>query len=383
MIKPRIRCSELDRILRCPGSRPLTALVAPREGDEATEGSRIHWETAWRLVEELKAVQPEGGLPAWLTPYRLPPFSAWIPEWCVNVVKNRVPTTWALEVEVPLEWEFDRFILTGHEDVAATSPDGQESDDFDWKGGRIPVLPADCNEQVAGYLALRRLNYGIVKARFTIGQPCNDEDDGFERLSTVTIDGADKLDALVATLESRVNYALDHSDELESGLSQCKYCSAATQCPAIALELEAMKTRLTPEILAAIRQHPDDATLARLVMSGRTLARPIDDAEDLLKERLAVVGTIVTDGTTITMKESSAGFKVVNPCGMFGWLRGLLTDDQLAPALNYPGGKIKGAIAKGLGIPETGKAPTTAKSVFEGGAAAFIEPRTKKMLQFT
>jgi hypothetical protein len=102
----------------------------------------------------------------------------------------------------------------------------------------------------------------------------------------------------------------------------------------------------------------------------------------MLKERLKSVPSITAGDVTITIKESPGGFKVVNPLGMFKWLKSLLTDEQLAPALTYPGTRIKEQIAKAMSIPATGKAPMTAKSVFEGGAAEFIEPQTKRMLQF-
>ena len=373
----------MDRILRCPGSRTLNAIVAKREGDEGTEGTAIHNEVAWRLVRELGASQPDGGLPA-ITDYRVPAYVAWIVDWAFRQVAENAPSDYALEVEPLLTHDFDRWTLTGHLDVAATSPDGRVALDWDWKTGRIPVDPAECNWQVAGYMALRRLNYGVEKATFSIGQPWNDEDSGFERLSSVTIDGADNLDRLVADLDARVCAALDNADSLETGTAQCKYCSAAIQCPAIRLLLDDMKSRLTPAILATIRATPDDATLVDLVAECRTLNRPLEDAEEMLKARLETAPVLVgASGREVRVKESSGGFKVVNPVGMYGWLKGLLSDEQLAPALSYPGGRIKDQLAKAMNIPATGKAPMTAKTVFDGGAAPFIEPQVKRTLLFS
>jgi hypothetical protein len=141
---------------------------------------------------------------------------------------------------------------------------------------------------------------------------------------------------------------------------------------------------MTPEILATVKREMDDQRLIDLVVDARTLTKPIEDATDMLKARLEKVGPITVGDRTVTLQTQNAGFKVVNPVGMFGWLKGLLKDEQLAPALSYPGGKIKDAIAKGLDIPLAGKkAPITATTTFEGGAAAFIEPTTKAVLTFT
>ena len=145
-----------------------------------------------------------------------------------------------------------------------------------------------------------------------------------------------------------------------------------------------MQSRLTPAILAAIRATPDDATLVDLVAECRTLNRPLEDAEEMLKARLETAPVLVgASGREVRVKESSGGFKVVNPVGMYGWLKGLLSDEQLAPALSYPGGRIKDQLAKAMNIPATGKAPMTAKTVFEGGAAPFIEPQVKRTLLFS
>lgn len=382
MSNPVIRCSQLDRLLNCPGSRTLEAIVGPRVGDEGNEGTALHNEVAWRLVKELGASQPDGGLKPVPFDYKPPSYVAWIVDWCFRVVKDEVDPSWALEVEPELSWPFDRFTLVGHMDVPATSPDGKEANDYDWKTGRIPVLPADCNWQVAGYMALRRLIYGVDKARFTIGQPWNDEDEGFERLSRVELEG-EALDRNVETLEERINAALDDPTLLNSGISQCKWCIGC-RCPAIQELLQTMKLRMTPEILATVKREMDDQRLIDLVVDARTLTKPIEDATDMLKARLEKVGPITVGDRTVTLQTQNAGFKVVNPVGMFGWLKGLLKDEQLAPALSYPGGKIKDAIAKGLDIPLAGKkAPITATTTFEGGAAAFIEPKTKAVLTFT
>ena len=359
-------------------------VFGPRIGFDGVEGSAIHWETAWRLVRELGAYQPEGGLqkpgdiPAG---YKINPFAAWLVDWFFRIIKDEVPTTWAMEVESSWEWEFERFVLTGHGDVCAIAPDRSEAKSYDWKTGRIPVDAADVNWQVAGYMALIYLIYGVSNVEFAIGQPWNSEEDGYERISRVSLEG-DALARNAANLEQRINEALDDPFTLNTGMSQCKYC-VGLRCPAITALKDTMHYKLTPEALAGLKATQSDAELVDLVAECRTLTKPIEDAQDALKARLESAGQLVgSDGTVVRLKESSGGFNVVDPVGMYGWLKSTLSEEILAKSLSYPGGKIKDGLAKGLGIPATGKSEMTAKTVFEGGAAPFIEHKTKKQLVF-
>jgi hypothetical protein len=379
--KPRIRCSELDRILSCPGSRLLNEIVELPVSQDGIEGSAIHYEVAWRIVNELAGSQPDGGLPypEGVPPgYKIPSYSAWIVDWCFRCLEH-VPANWVVEVETALEWEFDRFILTGHIDVPTTSPDGLEADDYDWKTGINPVEPAESNEQVAGYMVLRRLNYGIEKARFTIAQPRNNEDQGDQRESHVELVGAEALDRLVASLEARVNSALDRQMELESG-KQCKYC-VGLACPVLRKLKDLMKMTLTPQGLGEIRKTMPDAELVDLVADARTLKKPINDAEEILKERLAGGVTLHgTDGRTAKVVESPGGYEVVDAPGILGWIEGQTTLAQRAPMLSYPSGKIVDGLAKVHNIHKTGEDSVTAKTMFEGAAAAYLQPKTKRSL---
>jgi len=383
MSKPRFRCSELDRVLSCPASRVvMDAIGGSTSGAVAWDGNLIHYDTNSNLVKEFGATPPQGGLPPPECPidYKLPAYLEWMPNWLFRHVVDEVPSDWVLEVEPPLEYEFDRWILTGHLDAAATSPDSKESRDFDYKTGRIPVDPASCNEQVGGYLALRRMIYGVEKAKFTILQPFNDEEDGFERVSTIEIDGADKLDNLVAVLDGRVCLAMDNADQLSTG-KQCLYC-AGLRCAAIRELSRIMKMKLTPEMLANIKREMPDGELVDLVAEVRTLKKPIEDAEDALKDRLEGGKQLAgSDGRVASIKESNGGFNVVDPVGMYSWLNTQLQPAEIAPALSYPSGRIKDALAKGLNIPKSGKkAPMTAETVFAGAAAAYLEPKVKRSL---
>lgn len=380
--KPEIRCSSLDRLLNCNGSITVLDMVPPPpSGVESVLGSALHWETAWRIVKELGASQPEGGLKRGDIPagYKIPGFYDWVVGWFFDIAKDQIGPTDAVEVETDLRWEFDHFILTGHEDLAITSADGKRGQDNDWKTGRIPVLPSDVNRQVQGYMALRRLIYGVDQLRFSICQPFNDEEQGYERVSSVELEGA-ALDRNVANLESDIMDALSRPMLLNTGPTQCKYC-VGRRCPAIHSLKDKMKLTLTPEMLATLKAAENDQALVDFVLDAKTLARPIDMAEDDLKARLEVIPMLSgSEGTQVRLQEQNAGYSVTDSIGMYRWLQENVKPEHLAPALSYPSTKIKDALAVSMDIPKGGKGPVTAKSVFEGAAAQFLTPKTRKTL---
>lgn len=383
MTKPIIRCSGADRVISCPGSRVIEDIIGPRKGGEVSwEGTMLHWEIAWRCVRELGASQPEGGIPlpqGIPVGYKLPSYVQWIVDWCFRIAQEQSPSGWILEVEGEMEWEFEHFRLRGHPDKYATSPDGKEGMDNDWKAGRKPVDPASCNWQVASYMALRERIYGLNKLRYEIDQPWNDEDEGFERQSHVELEGA-ALTKNTITLEEYINDSLNDAGLLNTG-KHCFYC-VGFNCPAIRELHNTMKMRLTPEMLANIKREMPDGELVDLVAEVRTLKKPIEDAEDALKDRLEGGKQLAgSDGRVASIKESNGGFNVVDPVGMYSWLNTQLQPAEIAPALSYPSGRIKDALAKGLNIPKSGKkAPMTAETVFAGAAAAYLEAKVKRNL---
>lgn len=385
-MKPRIRCSSLDQLLNCPGSRILLPLVKPRTGTEAIDGKLIHWLSARRLVDQLGAQEPPGGL---LPPDGIPPGyvlrtnNSWIVDWYFNLIRHSVPTTWSLEVEVPMEWEFKHWILEGHPDTMATSPESRESDDLDLKTGNDPVLPAELNEQVLGYMVLRKTNDDVQHAKFRIAQPLVSEHDGFERVSTIESEGQ-ALDNLVRGLDERVCDALSDSRSLNSAPKQCKWCPVGIQCPSIQAEIGHLRTLLTPENLARIRAEADDALLGDIIISTRTVARAIEDAGELLKSRLGEVGTITAgNGTRISQKVEGGKYKVLDPVRMFTELLDMIDPERLAPALQYSRGRIEDAIAAQFDIPKSGSNDLTAEMIFDARLGPFVEQTTRSKLIFS
>jgi hypothetical protein len=386
-MKPRIRCSNLPQLLNCHGSRTLQAIVAPRDGDEGFEGVRVHFDVAARLISELRATAGSDynpDLPDVPKDYVLPKMSEWMVDWGVRQVKEFVPPDFALEVEGYFEIEFERFILTGHMDVNAINAEGTKFIGMDWKTGYKAVIPAELNDQVLGYLVLAKKSWPTIElGKFIVGQPRNSEEDGFQRISIVELDG-DALQACVVDLERRVNAALDDPMTVDSGMLQCTWCAAAgPQCPAWMLHHDFMKAQLTPEILASIKAVPDDARLADLVIASKTLAKGMEDAKDMLIERIkSQQAVIASDGTRITTKTTGGTYEITNPEGCWAAVQSVVPADRIPKVVKYSKENLIDEIATAQNIPKGGNKPATATKVFDALIRPNMTQSERTILQF-
>lgn len=383
-MKPVIRCSSLDRLLNCHGSRTLEPMVAPRAGDEGLEGSFGHWTVAMRMWEEFGANGSHIQSPAIPAGYKLPKMSEWIVDWFLRIVRDEIPPNYALTVEDEMVYEFDRFILSGHQDITACNNAGTNFIGLDEKWGYKPVLPAEFNWQVMGYLALAKRAYpNLTHAKYGIGQPRNSEEDGFPRLSWVELDG-NGLDACVAILEEKIDEAIDDPMAVNSGMSQCAWCPVGAQCPAIQKELEFMKATLTPEILAAIQATPNDKLLGDIIISSRTSKRSLEDAEEMLKARIEKNGHVVSgDGVRITMKIEGGQYAIIDPDGAFNAVSKLLPPERLPHVVKYSSDRLIDEIATAKNIPKSGKADVTARSVFDSVVKPHFKQGERRKLLFS
>ncbi len=385
-MKPSIRASELDRIIACPGSLTLSRIVDARDGDEGFEGVMLHWMSADRLIREHGAVAPDGGLPPPEVPagYQLPANSLWIVDWFVRVVLEHVPPTWTLMVELSFVHEYGRWTNTGHADVTALSPDGTESIGFDLKTGRDPVDPAECNWQCADYTCLTVLDWPTIKkATFKICQPRLNEDDGHERVSSVTLEG-ERLERLSETIDRHVCATLDAPMVLDTGMKSCNWCPATLQCPARIKELEAMKHTMTDYELAGVERKPNDMVLGDWLITAKMCTRPFADAKDMAKERIAAQGKIVaSDGTVITQKISKGAYKVDRPVEMWNTVKGLISEEGMALCASFSMTELKDRIAQEHGIPVSGKSGSTATDIFDAQIRTHVSQGEKSTLVFT
>lgn len=307
--KPSFRCSELDRVLTCHASKRLAALFPSQSGAAAHEGNWCHWKAARTLVDEQDAQIGDGGLPD--TPevgnFKPNGFSEFVVDFFLSDVLYETPGM-GLIVEDELEADFGDFILTGHSDVLAFNAEGTEAIGWDLKAGSIPVDAADQNNQMLGYIVLVYLNYpGVQKITWKVCQPKNNPDDGYDRITDVTIEG-DDLRKMVDYLAAQLRNVLDKPNAINSEDNhghQCKYCPAALKCPAFKQDVADMKTTLTEEAIAAINPN---LTVEELMFYRDAQAKfrtPFEKVDAALKDKLAAEPgeeATLPDGRTVFLK---------------------------------------------------------------------------------
>lgn len=147
-----------------------------------------------------------------------------------------------------------------------------------------------------------------------------------------------------------------------------------------------MKMKLTPEILAAIKATPDDASLGDFVVTAKLLDQPSKDALELAKGRLDAQGYIDAGcGTRITQKIENGAYEVPDKPKFYAELRKMIPDDdKRAGAISFSMTKTKDVIAEVMNIPKTGtKAPVTAEGVFDGVFRPLVTQGTRRKLIFS
>jgi hypothetical protein len=381
-MKPVFRCSELGQVLLCPGAPLLRCIAKPPVADtsQALQGRWCHAKAARRLIEEEEAHGDKPELPA----YPGGPFEEYIAAHFVDTVRMYVESYMAIEVEGEMSWEFDRFILTGHQDVFAISADGTEIVNGDLKAGSDPVDPADENPQGLGYLVLDVMNYPEArKATCFFDQPQNQPDLGLERVSHIMIEGRDKLEALAHYLERELNHVLDNPHELNSdGWKQCHYCSAALICPAFAGDIEAMKMTLTPEQIAAIPTEPDLERLWFFEQAKRKFGGPLDTAHEALRTLVEKAGTVVElkDGTKLYLVDR-AGRRTFANNGAVAAKLDDLPDNLYHRCYAFSGGDIEDALAEYLKLPKTSKKGPSGQTEFRERLKGLYEQAISKVLE--
>ena len=243
----------------------------------------------------------------------------WVVGFYLEEFLSRIPGDWAIEVENELAYDYGRFVLTGHQDALGISADGKQAVAADLKRGRVPVDEASANWQILGYACQVLKAYPSLESiSYLIVQPLAIPDMGYERVTEVTLEG-DRLAHAVPFLTQKINHALDHPFDLETGWKYCRYCDAALQCPALQKLTEAMKLTLTKEHLESLKAHPDLQALGEWVVDRRMLSGLMDKAAALLKDQLEGETLVLDrDGSRITLADRNGPRRIESEPG---WLK--------------------------------------------------------------
>ena len=368
--KPVIRCSSLDQLISCPGSRTLLEILdAIRDDDsESWEGSWCHWEAARILIEKHGAIPPPGGLKRPDIPENYEPtsFARWMVEFYLREVLQSAGAVRAIEVECELLAEFDQFWLSGHSDENDVDAHCTELDFCDLKTGINPVDTAESNWQVFGYAVLFKRQWPSLKRiRGKIVQPRITEDVG-QRVTGVVIDETGcrsnsdgtlinpmTIEGIADALESHINAALADRYRLTVGIKQCRWCDAWLKCPAIQLLIDEMITLiLNQKMLEQIKAEPDDAALARIALAAKLLDSKFESARKMLKARLATEKLItLEDGTRVFLEANLGSREFASMEKVFEALAEFLPADVIYALISIGVEDSEKAVAKHFKIP--------------------------------
>lgn len=342
-MKPVIRCSSLDRLLGCPGSRTLlnkiaseTADIGTADGDEMTwRGNWAHWKSASILVSDFGAIgSPD--LPVLPVDFTPDVRDIAMVGWYVSQAAVGTPIDHQIYVETRITMEFPRFILTGQIDKHSVSPSEEEFTIDDLKSGMFEVDHAENNWQLTGYATLLKHAHAKLKrGKVRIHQKYAD-------VQTTEAE-VDNLDGLAAYLEAKINDALDRYLELETGHKQCRLCQAIyLPCPAIKKELDSMKLLLTKEEVDRLEVIPSLKDLGEVCARGRAVAGPIKKLLERFKARVDQEGSVVlSDGTTVQIQESNGASSILHTKAAFLLVQDKVGEDAAWETLEISIGKIE------------------------------------------
>lgn len=384
MPKPRLRCSSLDQIINCPASFTLIPLVVDTDEDSeaSTQGNWCHAQAARRLIEEHGATTPT--LIKFPKHYEPDSIDNWVVDFYLEEFLDQVPGDWAIEVENELAYDYGRFILTGHQDALAVSPDIETAVAVDLKRGRVPVDEAGANWQILGYLVqVKRAYPSLKKIIYSIIQPLAMPDLGYERVSTVMLEG-DRLEQAVPFLTGKLEEALDNPSLLQTGWKYCRYCPVANtfQCPAVNAHVQEMKLTLTKDHIAAIQQQPDLQQLGEWTVDRRMLAGLMDKAAKLLKEQIGNEPLILErDGSRIILADRNGQRRIESEPG---WqkLVEIFPSEECYECIRLSPTEIEKQLAAFFKIPKTSKKNVSGQSEFKRifGSITHQDPTTELII---
>lgn len=385
-MKPVIRVSSVDQLLRCHASRPLSANIADKSGKDANDGSYVHWQTGHELITSHGAVAgSDFRKPDFPEQYVFPIRDSWIIDACVRNGIYSVPDNWSIIVEDEVEWEYPNFILRGHVDFIGLCPEAQSAAVKDWKAGAVYQDPAECNYQIMAYGVLVWRSWQTIDwMSLSLFQPRAFIGDEIERDSIEYIVGREAFEQAEAFLVDRIDDALENWTNLSTGPKQCRWCPAFFGCPGIKAERKRMELQITENDLKDAADRCSNSDLAELLHGVKIFQPRIDDITGEVKDRIRSGETLIADGKVFALQTKPWGHKVVDKAVFVDLLRGAVGQDKIDKVATISMGDAQKLIADEYGIPKASKVEgkDNAASWIQGYSEDNLEPQTREFITF-
>jgi len=313
-MKPIIRVSSIDKLLRCHSSRPLTQNIVSVSGKIGNDGSYGHWQTGDILIKQHGAhAGSDFRKPDFPEGYEFPVKDSWIIDACIRNALSFVPEGWCMIVEDELAWEYPNFILVGHTDLIALCPDIRSCGVKDWKLGMVYQDPAEYNFQALGYTILSGKAWPTLDWwKMSLYQPRAFIGEDMERDSESMIVGRKEFDIAEKYLVHKIDQAIEQWYILNTGPKQCRWCEAWLRCPGIREEMKRMEMLITENDIKNAASEISNDNLGVLLHGAKILDPVIDDVTDEAKLRLSQGQAIEADGKRFVYEKKRWGSSVVD-----------------------------------------------------------------------
>ena len=199
--------STLQRLSLCPGSYRMSKdIPEPPQSEDAAEGTMLHEAVAKTNLDGLTAEQESSVIDCLA-----------IRE-SVTIDGDKTLS----EYKVTVQNEAAEELTSGYIDFAAIHAD-KTADIIDWKFGGTPVPEANRNFQLAAYALGVMQTFGVTSVTAHIVQP---------RIAQHTYYTFANPAAILHNLETIIGKAKSETLVLSASDEACRYCRAASTCPA-------------------------------------------------------------------------------------------------------------------------------------------------------
>lgn len=291
--------STLQRLSLCPGSWRMTKdIPEPTQSDDAAEGTKLHEAVSTGNLDGLTAEQQESVTA------------------CIdfkNALINQSPGVVydfsEMKVSV-FDDDGETELTNGFIDFAVTRDDGT-ADLVDWKFGRGDVPDANGNYQLAAYALGVMQNFGCKSVTAHIFQP---------RIHAHTSYTFTNAEAILHNIKFIINRAKSETMILSASDEACRYCRAASTCPACNQRYGLVPADIQNNMLS------DPAKLLSLWERAQMATKLVDAIKSAVTDYIKEHGSL----GDWTLEQRAGKREVSDVAKLYERIQGMITSHDLA-----------------------------------------------------